>query len=44
MKIGTTLISLDKKTSLIEYQVNEMMDQSHYEECGYCNHSKHSEL
>lgn len=42
--MGTTLQSLDKKMGVIEYKVDEMKEQSHYEDCPICNHHKHEQI
>jgi hypothetical protein len=42
--IFTTLQSVDKKMILVEYQVQQMGEQTFHEDCPYCNHALHGKL
>lgn len=42
--IFTTVQSVDKSMTLIEYRVEEMAGQTFHKDCAFCNHALHGQL
>lgn len=42
--VGTTLNNVDKAVVLMQYQIEQMKEQTFHENCAFCNHEKHGEL